>query len=253
MRIPGIRLAAALALAATIALPVAAGAQQGTPVTGSIVGTVTVLGRGSVQVVPDTATVQIGVSVQQETLDGALNEANDTMTAITQAMTDLGIEGKDIQTANFSVYAVRNYETASSSELPPVIGYNVTNQVAVTIRDVEWTAGLPSDRVGEVIAGSIEAGANDIYGISFAVEDTSAAETEARAMAVANAGERAAELAAAAGKDVGEVIAISEGVTFSPIGYTKMDGAQGAGDGGVPIFGGVVEIAIEVNVTYELS
>jgi uncharacterized protein YggE len=240
-----------------VALPARALAQeaQATPAAAAQ-GTVTVLGTGSVHVKPDTALVQIGVSIQQETLDGALDEANATMSAIIQALLDLGISEDDIQTANFNVYAIRDYsqsEAAVSSQLPPLVGYNVGNTLSVTIRDLEWRQGMPSEQVGQVIEAAIEAGANDIYGVSFSVEDATAAESEARVQAVQNANERANELAEATGKQVGEVIAISEGVTFTPIGFTAFaDESQRGGAGGVPIMGGTIEIEINVSVTYEL-
>ena len=239
---------------ALLAVPARAFAQEGTPIPAAS-GTVTVLGTGSVKVRPDTATVQIGISVQQENLRGALDEANATMTRIIDALTALGIDDEDIQTANFNVYAVRDYnkQQESATQLPPLVGYNVTNQVSVTIHNLVWKQGLPSDQVGQVIEDSIGAGANDIYGVSFSVEDTKDAEREARRMAVENAGERAAELADAAGKSVGEVIAISEGVTFTPIGFTAMaDNGQRAGAGGAPIMGGTIEIMVDVSVTYQL-
>jgi uncharacterized protein YggE len=178
------------------------------------------------------------------------------MTRILEALTALGIAADDIQTANFNVYAVRDYNKQAEdvSQLPPLIGYNVTNQVSVTVRDLEWVAGLPSEQVGQVIEESIGAGANDIYGVSFSVEETKVAEREARRMAVENAGERAAELADATGKSVGEVIAISEGVTFTPIGFTAMadNGQRGGAGAGAPIMGGTIEIMVDVSVTYQL-
>lgn len=243
---------------ALLAVPARAFAQEaaGTPIPAAS-GTVTVLGNGSIKVRPDTAMVQIGVNVQQETLEATLDEANATMTAILDALTGLGIAGEDIQTANFNVYAVRDYNQPmeSASQLPPLVGYNVTNQVSVTIRELEWEAGLPSEEIGEVIEAAIGAGANDIYGVSFSVEDTTDAEREARRMAVENAGERAAELAEAAGKSVGDVVAISEGVTFTPIGFTGFaaDESQRGGAGaGAPILGGTIEITVDVSVTYQL-
>jgi hypothetical protein len=217
-------------------------------------GTVTVLGQGTVSLQPDTATIQIGISVQQATLDESLDEANATMSAILTSLTDLGIAGEDIQTTAFNVYAVRDYATESTTTLPPVIGYNVSNQVSVTVRDLEWESGMPSDRVGQVIGAAVEAGANDIYGISFSVEDAAEFESQARALAVENAGERAAELAVSAGKEVGEVIAMAEGVSYEAIPYmgARDMAAQGAGGAGAPIMGGSVQILIEVTVTYEL-
>lgn len=221
--------------------------------TSGIAKTVTVLGTGTVTVQPDIAAITIGVDVIRETVPEALTEANTKMTAIISALKAEGVLDDDIQTAYFSVYAVRDYNAESTgSSLPPIVGYTVSNQVSVTIRDVTWQRGLPSDEVGAVIGAAIDAGANDIYGVTFSVSDTTNAERDARALAVQNANERASELASAAGKRVGDVIAMSEGITFMPLSYAYAEGRGGAGAGGAPILGGTVEIVIDVTVTYEL-
>jgi uncharacterized protein YggE len=251
------QLAVGLLTLGLVAIPTTALAQDAATPTVAVAapsGTVTVLGEGSVMVQPDTAVVQIGLTVQKETLQDTLDEANATMEAIITSLTDQGIDGEDIQTTSFNVYAVRDYAKESTAQLPPVVGYNVSNQVSVKVRDLEWESGMPSERIAQVIGTAIDAGANDIYGISFSVEDKTAVESQARAQAVENAGERAAELAASAGKSVGEVIAMSEGVSYEAIPYAGRDMAmQGGGAGGAPIMGGSVEVQIEVSVTYELS
>lgn len=249
------QLAIGLLTLGLVAIPTTALAQEATPPAGGVAApprTVTVLGQGRVSVQPDTAVIQIGISIQQPTLDQTLDEANSTMEAIITALADQGIAGEDIQTTNFNVYAVRDYSKESGGMLPPVVGYNVSNQVSVKIRDLEWESGMPSEKIGEVIGAAVEAGANEIYGIGFSVEDKRAVESQARALAVENAGERAAELARSAGKRIGEVIAMSEGVTYQSIPYyPAAEGAQGAG--GAPIMGGSIEVLVEVTVTYELS
>lgn len=252
------QLAVGLLTLGLVAIPTAALAQdEATPAAAvaAASGTVTVLGQGSVMVQPDTAVVQIGISIQKATLQETLDEANATMEAIITALTDQGIADEDIQTTAFNVYAVRDYAKESPAELPPVVGYNVSNQVSVKVRDLEWESGMPSERIGQVIGASVEAGANDIYGITFSVEDKKMVESQARALAVENAGERAAELAASAGKQVGEVIAMSEGVTYEAIPYAgaRDMASEGAGAAGVPVMGGTVEVQIEVTVTYELN
>jgi uncharacterized protein YggE len=240
-----------IVLLALMAAPSVARAQEATPAAVQKAGTVTVLGRGTVSVKPDTAAVQIGITTQQATLSNALDEANTKMSAIIDALAKLGIADEDIQTAYFSVSAVRDTSTQTGNELPPVVGYSVSNQVNATLRDLKWKRGMPSGRIGEVIGAAIDAGATDIYGIAFSVSNTKDAEQTARTMAVANANERGTELAAAAGKRLGEVLGISEGVTYQPLGAGQMQ-AAGQGAGGPPIVGGTVDVVIEVTVTYEL-
>lgn len=239
-----------LALLASISMvPNSVGAQE------VLAGTVTVTGNGSVKVKPDMATFTIGADVTMDSVPEALEESNEKLTAIVAAVTALGIDAEDIQTANFSVYAVRDYNQPATETVPPVIGYTVSNQISVTVRDLKWDGALPSDRLGDVIGAAVEAGATDIYSVGFSVADPTLAEREARDLAVQNAGERAAQLAGSAGKSAGEVVVISEGVTYTPLGIPY--GAGAAGDssiagGGTPIYGGSVDVTVSVTVTYSL-
>jgi uncharacterized protein YggE len=221
-------------------------------------GTVTVLGSGSVEVKPDTASFTIGADVTRPTVPEALEESNAKLNAIIAAVKDAGVADDDIQTSNFSVYAVRDYNKQGSDPIAPLVGFTVSNQVSVTVRGIEWKSGLPSEEIGAVIGAAIDAGATDIYSVVFSASDPSDAERQARELAVANAHDRADQLATIAGKSVGEVIAMSEGVTYSPLGYqygfgAGNESAQMGGAGGAPVYGGTVKIVVSVTVTYMLN
>lgn len=214
-------------------------AQDATPVAGSP-AIVTVLGHGSVTVTPDTASVTIGVQITKPTLPEAQEEATTQMTAVLDAIKAAGIDEKDIQTAYYSVNVLQNYD--NNGNPTEVTGYQVANQVNVLVRDL--------DKVGQLLEDVVAAGANSIYGITFGVADPSDAQSQARAAAVADAKKRADELAQAAGLTLGRVLSISEGGSQSIPYY---DGAQfAAGKGGAPVQFGTTDIAVDVQVTYEL-
>ena len=78
----------------------------------------------------------------------------------------------------------------------------MTNTVNVLIRDL--------DKVGAVLDASIKAGANNIYGVEFLLDDPTAARSAARQMAVENAAATATELAGLTGVEVGPIVSISE-------------------------------------------
>jgi uncharacterized protein YggE len=217
-----------------------AAAQDATPVAGSSTAVVTVLGEGSVTVKPDIATVMIGVQVTKPTLPEAQSEATKEMNRVIKAITNAGISKDDIQTSYYSVNILQNYDnTGTPTE---VTGYQVSNQVNVTVRDL--------DKVGTLLDDVVAAGANSIYGINFGIADPSEAESQARAMAVADAKKRAEELAQAAGLNLGRVLSISEGVA-QPIPYANAQLAGGKG-GGAPVQSGSLQVTVDVQVTYEL-
>ena len=215
------------------------GAQEATP-SASMPAVVNVVGHGSVLVEPDMASTTVGVTITRPTLAEVQSEATEQMDAIIGAIKEAGVADKDIQTAYYSVNVVSNYDnTGSPTE---IIGYQVSNQATVVVRDV--------DAVGDVLEAAVGAGANTIYGVTFGVADPSDAKTEARTAAVADAKAIAEELAAASGMTLGCVLSIIEGVVqANPY---AANGQMAGGKGGAGIAAGSMEVTVDVQVTYEL-
>jgi len=186
--------------------------------------TVTVSGRGTVRLEPDTATFTAGVTVTQETLAGAQAEATGTMGLIIEAVKAAGVADEDIQTVNFNVNILYRYDQNGNPER--IEGYQVSNQVAVKVRDLE--------KLGELLDAVVTAGANTIYGISFYVEDTGPAASQARAQAVADARAKADEMAAAAGVTIGRVLSMSESSAPPPMPQVFAGAADAAATAAAP-------------------
>jgi hypothetical protein len=208
--------------------------------------TITVVGHGTVSVSPDIARVSIGVETSAEKVSEAVEDNAAQMEAILSALEDIGIAAKDIQTQNFSIYMDRYPEpmprVAGLEETEVKPQYRVSNMVNVTIRDL--------DSVSEVLDGVIEAGANNIWGVSFELDDPTDAQAEARAEAVANALARGTALAELTEVELGPVMAVSEVVgglsVPMAVSYERSMGGGGAG----PISPGELEISYQVQVTY---
>jgi uncharacterized protein YggE len=191
---------------------------------------------------PDTASVIVGVNIIDKTLSAAQEKATTAMTDVIAALKEAGIAERDIQTVNYSVNILQNYD--SNGNPATIEGFQVTNQVNVTVRDLAALGSILDTVVGK--------GANAIYGISFYIDDPSAAATQARTLAVQDAKKKADELAAAAGMTVGRILSISESYSYSPMPY--MGGRAEAADmaSAVPIQAGTTAIQIDVQVVYEL-
>jgi hypothetical protein len=206
--------------------------------------TITVVGQGSVRIQPDIARVSVGVETSAETIAEAVAENSTRMEAILAALAEAGIDEKDIQTMNYSIQLDRypepmpRTEGTESSEVKPV--YRVSNMVNVTIRDLE--------AVGNVLDAVIEAGANNLWGVSFSLDDTQAAQADARADAIADAQDRAAALAELSGVDLGPVMSVSEVVGGGPA--PMVVAVERAASAGGTISPGELEIGYQVQVTY---
>lgn len=216
-----------------------------TQIATAIPGTITVVGEGKVTLKPDIARVTIGV----ETVTGGVKEASDTNRTAVEAVLDAllaqGIAEEDLQTSGFSIYAER---FGPDGPLPEGdVQYRVSNNVMVTIRDLE--------NVGTILDAAIEAGANNIYGVEFAVDDPGVSESEARAAAIADAQAKAAELADLTGLSLGQVVSVSEVVGMGG-GYYAGNFAEQArafGGGGTPITPGQLDLVMQLQVIFSIG
>ena len=219
-------------------------AEAQAPVSAGATRYITVVGQGKTTVTPDIANLQLGVQNSAETVEEAMTSNTATMDAILASLAEAGIADKDIQTSSYNIYLDEGYRGPDVASNPV---YRVSNMVNVKVRDLET--------VGEVLDAAVTAGANQIWGVSFTVEDRTAAEEEARAKAVADARTRAEALAALAEVEVGEVLSISEIITgvISPL-YSgvAMEMSAGMGGGG-SIAPGELEYSTSIQVTYALK
>lgn len=245
------RLAGILLLAALLAasLPAVATAQtpEGTPEAER--RTITVQGTGTIEVSPDTADVQFGVVTQNESLETAQDENSTRTQAIIDAMTAAGIAEEDIATTDYVVYPINEYDR--DGNLVGIQGYEVFNSVNVTIRDLSI--------VGQVLDDAVGAGANQVGSITFYVDNTDEAASQARQQAVENARAKADELAEAAGVIVVGVYEIEE-TSAPPSAAVRMDMSEGdmaagaeAAPSQVPVSPGQTEITVEVRVVFEID
>lgn len=226
-------------------LPLSSAAQTPTPESDRRV--IEVEGTGTVKLDPDTADVSLGVLTQNESLATAQAENSAAIQAIMDALTANGIAAEDIATSGYWVYPINEYD--DNGNMLGVTGYQVNTTLTVTIRDTSL--------VGKVLDDTVAAGANQVNSISFYVDNTDAAASQARQQAIENARAKADEMADAAGVIVVGVYSISE--TSSPDSSSmQFDTAESApsgrgGGGAVPVAPGQASVTVRVQVVYEID
>jgi hypothetical protein len=203
---------------------------------------ISVNGTGRVTVVPDIATINIGVRTEADDVSDALDGNASQANAIARVLQNLGVEERDIQTSNFNVYPSERYDPMTGQ----VEGryFVVENTVNVTVRDLST--------LGEVLSAVVSAGANNIYGINFNIEDRETAIAEARELAIQDAQAKAEAIAETAGVSLGQLMTISVYDGDYPVSYYDSKGGAFA-DSSVPIAAGTLTIIMECNLTYELE
>ena len=214
-----------------------------------------VSGTAKVSASPDVAEISIGVSTAKPTALEAAEANNAAMTGLLEAIKKRGVAPKDIRTSYVSISP--QYSTPAQPKpdglpeltVPKVVGYEVSNNVSVTTRDLA--------KVGELLDAALNAGSNQLYGISFRIDDRESVLAGLRAKAFDDAKAKAEIYAKRAGMELGPVAQISEadaGWMPSPGGPGPMMMAAPMAPGAsMPVNPGEQEVSLSVSVSYELK
>ena len=199
----------------------------------------------SVDVAPDTATIGAGVTTDAATATAALRQNSTEMQKVIARIKALGVAEKDIQTTGISLNARYDYD--QQTQRPVFRGYQASNRVSVILRTIDDT--------GRVLDALVEAGANDISGPAFSIDDDTAAKNAARQRAVERANAQAKAYAEMLGFDGAKVLAITE----SLVGHgampemAKSRGVMATAADAAPVQPGMVQTGVNVSITYELT
>jgi uncharacterized protein YggE len=210
---------------------------------GSITSGINVSGQGKVTGKPDTLSVSLGVSLLRPTVDQATADAAALATAIINALKGAGVVEDDIQTANYNIYPEYDY----SGTQQRLLGYRVTNEVRVKIRNLD-TAGATIDA-----ATAAGGDATVINNLAFSIEDNAELLQMARTAAWADAEAKARQLAQLAGLELGSAISITESISYNtpPIYYERA--AADVAAGSTPIESGTQDVIIDIQVTFRIG
>lgn len=231
-----------IAVAATVGLAAACSpppSTAGSTDTGQLspMRTISVQSVGTVTGTPDVATVNLGVQTRAATAEQALASNNASATAVMETLKSAGIDGKDLQTSQLSMHP--SYDSDGNT----ITGYQVTNMVIATVRDVS-KAGPLIDAASKAAGESVR-----VDGVSFSIGDDSALMAAARADAVAKAKTQAEQIAQAAGVSLKGIVSVTEQGAQAPMPQWSANSAMKA-DAGVPVAPGSQQITLNLSVSY---
>jgi len=198
---------------------------------------------GEVKAKPDMATITFGVQTEAPTAATAMRDNATQMTQVMAALRRAGIAERDIQTSGLNLQAQYDYV---QNEPPKLRGYQATNRVTVIINDLT--------KVGTTADAVVSAGVNQIDGISFGLKDSSAAEDQARQLAVRALQSKAQLYAQALGVQLGGIRSLNEGGGYTPqppMPVAMFARAQAAGDS-TPVSAGELTVRIDINGVYDI-
>jgi hypothetical protein len=190
-------------------------------------GELAVVGVGKIDIVPDTASVDLGIVVNDaRTIDEAQNKINTINNALVSGVAAIGINKEDIKTSNYSINP--NYDYARGGQ-GTITGYNGNTTVTIKVKD---TSKLPL-----VIEAGTKAGANQVMGTNYTIDKPENYQEQARQKAIDNAKEQAQKLANQLGIHLGKVVNIVESSNNPgpiPMFYSK-EASLGMGGGNAPV------------------
>ena len=210
----------------------------------------TVSGEGKVVTVPDISQFTFSVITEGGKNISDLQKTNiDKVNKAIDFVKSNGVDSKDIQTQSYSLQPRYQYSTCTKGICPPpeIVGYTITQTVLVKIRDF--------DKIGAILSGVVDKGANSVSQLSFTVDDPSKVQNEARIKAISQAKEKALDIAKSTGFKLGRLLSIEES-GYTPY-YNALKSAApiGAGDmgGTATIEPGSQEITVNVSLKYEIK
>lgn len=264
-RFPSLVLAAA-AVAATPLLPAAAQVPQPALTVEPGHTVLTVNGEGRSFREPDMAVFSAGVTTQGKTAAEALAENSRAMTAVIAALKRAGIADRDVQTSNLSIFPVyrdpnqeamfaaragQPYVPPINPAVPEIVGYQANNTVSVRQRRL--------GDYGKVIDTLATAGANQINGPMFQMDNPEPATNEARIDAIKQARERAELYANAAGLKIHRILVINDGGSYygpPPMMFARAVSVTASAPPPpppAPVQAGEMQLTASVSIMFELA
>lgn len=197
-----------------------------------------------IELAPDIAVIGAGVTTEAPSAVEAMRRNSSEMRRVIERIKAQGVAEEDIQTSGISLYARYDYDQSQQRQI--FRGYQVSNRVNVKLRAIE--------RTGEVLDALVAAGATDLSGPSFSVEDDSAAKEAARTRAFKRGHAQALAYAMMGGYDDVRLVYISESIAVNgPVPMLAEKGLRADSmSASVPVQPGLVSSGVTITVKYEM-
>jgi len=198
---------------------------------------ITVTGRGEVQVAPDMAHIQIGVTKEDKVAEIALSQLSEHLQSVMAALRDAGLPAEDIQTSGVRLDLRQDYNSTRGEAR--ITGYIASSDVRITVSDLS--------SLGTLLDTVVSAGVTQMNGLRFDVSDPAPHLEAARVAAVVDGAGKAEVFAQAAGLTLGSLEELTEGgAAAAPM---RMEASM-ARDMGVPIAPGQITFSANVTMRY---
>lgn len=205
--------------------------------------TFSVSAEGKEFAIPNIAELRIGLITEGKNLIEVQKENTKKFNNVINFLKEQDIDEKDIKTENYSIIPKYKYDKVTE-----IIGYTVSQTLTVKVRNL--------NKIGKILSGAVENGANNVYGPNFTIEDEKIYLDKAREKAIKEAKEKAERIAKVAGFKLGEIVYISESSYSSTPVFLKgmeMGGADFSISPSISIEPGSQEIKTTITLTFKIK
>lgn len=173
--------------------------------------TITVQGDGQATLPPDVARISFTVQNTAKAVADAQSATTKQANSAIEYVKGQNVEEKDIKTLSYNISPQYSYPNpcllgavcpAYEDRTPKITGYQVSETVQVTMRDLT--------KVGELLGGLGKLEVQNVSGPAFALDDSTAGYNAARADAINKAKTQAGLLAKQLGVRLGKIVNFSE-------------------------------------------
>ena len=206
--------------------------------------TITISAEGKVTAQPDLVTVSAGVTNDADTAAQAQSDNASKMNkAIDFIKNNIGVKAEDISTSNYSIYPKYDYINGKAV----ASGYTANQTLVVKLHDLS--------KISNLLAGLTTNDINQIQNVAYTFDNPDNFREQAREQALANAKDKAQNLAKAAGVKLGSLVSFDENSSGGgpiPL-YSAAKDGMGGGGNAPQVEPGTQDIIADISVTYEIK
>lgn len=210
--------------------------------------TIAVSGMAEQEVAPDMAYIDVGINVRADDAETARTQEAQIASQIRRALLGLAITDNDLQ--NTSYYLYQEYKVDRNG-VRTADKYVLDSSIKVTVKDL--------DKLSQVIDNVVEAGATNISNITYALSTQNIIQRQLLATAVENAGDKAAVVANAGSRTLGNMLSADinsfDGGTIVAYGANKLRSTTNLAEDGVAtkLSPGKIKLNARVQVVFSLN
>ena len=205
--------------------------------------TISVVGQGKIEVVPDEVLFSVGIDAQAPRVLPAYGTAEHQTAAAIKILKRIGIREKNIQAMAINIHPVIDHKSRERE----IIAHKVTRDINVKANSVENYA--------KAIQQLAEIGVTRFHQVQMKASNEEALQIEALEKAYANAEEKAKRLASKGWREIDKLLTLVESGASQPQPIYKMRTVAMEADlaSSATISAGVITISRSVQATFKLT